>query len=427
MKKVLLYLLMGTVLAAGLFAGGEKDSNSSTQKKRTKITVLMRSSGNDETYRIWHTLFEEFAAKKGLKVEYELVPSDADYVNKLQLYISSNQLPDFYGCPNGVLSKAAKNSGALLNVEDELKKMGKFDLLNKAVVDFLTDKDDNTMYLFPQALYCEFFFYRKDIFQKYNINVPKTWDDFLADCEVLKNNGEIPVIIAGAANWQLLRYLSFIPWRVTHDKFIYGYMNGTDSFSQNKIAQAGVHLLATMGTQGNFQKGFTSTDFTAAVNLFFGGTGAIFYEGSGSIASASKLYSEGKLGVFPVPALSGVKNMDTNVPLHAGFGNAFNAKTYDATMKEFLEYAVDNYSKVCYASGVFSPFTGEPPANLDPLFYVVYPLFKNAKQSWVSWDDKLDSATLTSMVDADQELALGMISENQYITEMDNVIKNNRK
>jgi len=420
-------MLLSTVLTVSMFAGGKQDGSSGTTGKRTKITVLMRSSGNDETYKTWHTLFEAFAAKRGLKVEYELVPSDADYVNKLQLYISSDQLPDFYGCPNGVLSKAAKESGALLDVEDELKKMEKFDLLNKAVVDFLTDKDDHNMYLFPQALYCEFFFYRKDIFQKYAIGVPKTWDDFLSACKILKAGGEIPVIIAGSANWQLMRYLSFIPWRVTHDKFIYGYMDGTDSFAQSKVAQAGVHLLAMMGTQGYFQKGFTSTDYTAAVNLFFGGTGAIFYGGSGLIANASKLYSEGKLGVFPVPAMANIKNMDTNIPLHAGFGNAFNAKTYDAVMREFLEYAMENYSRACYASGVFSPLNEELPSGLDPLFYALYPLFRDAKQSWVSWDDKLDSATLTSMVDADQELALGMIPENQFITEMDTVIKNNRK
>jgi len=427
-KRVGAIMIIALVLCSEIvFAAGAKETASQTSSKREKISVLLRSSGNDETYKIWHTLFEEFAAKKGLKVEYELIPSDADYVNKLQLYISGNQLPDFYGCANGTFSKAAKATGALVDVEAELKKMGKFDTLNGAVVNFLTDADDKEMYLFPQALYCEFFFYRKDLFEKYNLQVPRTWEDFLNACKVLKEKGEVPVIVAGQANWQLMRFLSFIPWRVTHDKFIYGYIDGTDSFAQNDAAKAGVNLLYTMGTQGYFQKGFTSTDYTDSVNLFFGGTGAIYYGGSGLFTNASKMYEEGKIGIFAVPDMQGKENMSTNIPIHAGFGNAFNAKTYDDTMREFLEYAVDNYSRVCYAAGVFSPLNETLPSGLDPLFYVVQPLFANAKQSWVSWDDKLDSATLTSMADEQQELALGMVTPKDFISDMDAVIKGNRK
>ena len=44
---------------------------------------------------------------------------------------------------------------------------------------------------------------------------------------------------------------------------------------------------------------------------------------------------------------------------------------------------------------------------LDQLFYDLQPLFENATDAWVSWDDKLDSATLTNIVDEQQKLAQG--------------------
>lgn len=401
-----------------VFAGGASESSG----ERTTISVLLNTSGNDETYRTWSEILDGFAAENGLEIEYELISNKADYMNKLQLYISSNQLPDIYGCFNGPYSDAAKASGSLLNIQAELESMGAFSKLNKAVADFLTDANDGIMYLFPQALYCEFFFYRTDIFEKYGLEPPKTWQEFLAVSQTLLDNGEVPVVVGGKDNWQLTRYLSFIPWRVTHDGFIMDYIAGTDKFSTNEAAQAGVDLVKTLGTGNYFQRGFTSSDYTDAVNIFFGGTGAIFYGGSGLIANAMDMYEQGLLGVFPVPAMEGMENMSTDIPIHAGVGIAFNAKTYDDTMRSLLEYVVENYGQACYNAGVYSPFNESVPEGQPQLMYDVYPLFENAQQSWVSWDDKLDAATMTTMADKEQELALGLLSEADFIAELDRTV-----
>ena len=55
----------------------------------------------------------------------------------------------------------------------------------------------------------------------------------------LQIQGEIPVIVGGSDAWQLMRYLSFSPWRVTGPEFIEGYQAGTDSFSDNESAKYG--------------------------------------------------------------------------------------------------------------------------------------------------------------------------------------------
>ncbi|MFQ9891354.1 MAG: hypothetical protein ACLRWM_16110 [Streptococcus sp.] len=85
-----------------------------------------------------------------------MISGDADYVTKLQLYINSNTLPDIYGCANGALSAAAKDIGGIVNIGDELERVGKKDDMNAAVYDFFKDKDDGNVYLFPEALNCEF-------------------------------------------------------------------------------------------------------------------------------------------------------------------------------------------------------------------------------------------------------------------------------
>lgn len=419
-KRLIALVLAGVLAISGLLSGcGSGGSDSNTTKnngERKKITVLLRASETSAKYIMLKKILTEFSKENNLEEpEFELVSGDADYVTKLQLYINSNSLPDIYGCANGALSSAAKDIDAIVNVGDELDRIGMKDDMNEAVYDFFKDADDGNVYLFPESLNCEFFFYRKDIFEKYNLEAPTTWDEFLKVCETLKTNSEVPLIVAGKENWQLMRYLSFAPWRVTKDGFINGYMDGTETFSDNTSAKVGADLLSTLGTEGYFQGGFLSTDYTAATDLFFGGTGCMWYSGSGQIAQASEMYADGDLGFFAVPDVDGEENMETNVPIHGGFGTAFNAQTYDDTMKDCFQYICENYSDACYNDAkVFSPFNDEMPEGLDQLFYDLQPLFETATDAWVSWDDKLDSATLTSLVDEQQKLAQGSETPEEF-------------
>ena len=280
-------------LAVGTLIGSTVTASAATTD-RAKITALFRGSESQEQYQIFNDLLTRFCDEKGLEHEIELVNGDADYVTKLQLYINSNTLPDIFGCPNGALSSACKDIDALVDVGAELKRNGYYDKMNGAVIDFLTDADDGNLYLFPQGLYCEYFYYRKDLFQKAGItDTPTNWTEFEDDCQKLLDSGEIPVIVGGKDNWQLMRYLSFAPWRVTGPEFIMGYQNGTEKFSENKAAQAGVDVLYDLGTKGYFEPGFASVDYTSASDLFYGGTGAIFYSGSGQIAQAEEMYDNG--------------------------------------------------------------------------------------------------------------------------------------
>lgn len=436
-------LLMAGVMAVSILlagcgngaSGNISDGNSAQTEnadrgERKKITILMRASETSAKCIIMKKLLTEFSEEKGLEPpEFEMISSsDADYMTKLQLYINSNTLPDIYDCANGALSEAARNIGGIVNIGDELERIGKKDGMNAAVYDFFKDKEDGNVYLFPESLYCEFFFYRKDIFDKYNLKAPTTWNEFLEVCRTLKDNGEIPLIVAGKENWQLMRYLSFAPWRMTKDQFIMDYIDQKDKFSENTAAKEGANLLYTLGTKGYFQGGFLSTDFTAATDLFFGGNGAMWYSGSAQIAQAKEMYKNGQLGFFAVPDVDGQENMETNIPIHGGLGIAFNAKTYDDTMKEFFEYMCEHYSEACYNDAqVFSPFNDEIPDGLDQLFYDLQPLFENATDSWVSWDDKLDSATLTNIVDEQQKLSQGKETPEEFEAAADQFIINNSK
>ena len=255
MKKVL-SLAMTAAMTASLLTGMgavTASAKKSDDGKRTKITALLKGTESTEQYKTFDYLLKNFCDEKGLDYEIELVNDQQDYFTKLQMYINSDTLPDIFGCPNGTLSTACKDIDALVNVGDELERNGYADKLNGAIRDFLTDADDGNLYLFPQALYCEYFMYRKDLFEKAGIkDTPTTWKEFEEDCQKIADIGEIPVIIGGSEAWQIMRYLSFSPWRVTGPEFIQGYQAGTESFDKNESAKYGVNLVYDLGTKGFF-------------------------------------------------------------------------------------------------------------------------------------------------------------------------------
>lgn len=440
MRKRLIATILATVLTVSAVltgcgqtaaenTGTEAEGAGSTASdksagERTKITALLKGTESTEQFLVFDYLLKNFCEERGLDYEIELVNDMQDYFTKLQMYINSNTLPDIYGCPNGTLSQACLDIDALVDVGAELERNGYAEKMNGAVRDFLTDVNDGNLYLFPQGLYCEYFMYRKDIFEKAGITeVPATWAEFEAACEKISGVGEIPVIIGGSDAWQLMRYLSFSPWRVTGSDFIMNYQNGTDTFSENGSAKYAVDLLYNLGTKGYFEPGFASVDFTSACNLFYGGTGAIFYSGSGQIGLAEEMYDGGQLGFFPVPDTDGMDNMSTNVPIHAGFAEGFNKATYDETMQEFFDYMCENFSEACYTqANIFSPFNEELPEGLPQLYYDTHPMFANAKTAWTSWDDKLNSDVLTKIVDEQQKLAQGLTTPDEFITTCDSFI-----
>ena len=422
---------IATIIPAALaltMAAGMATGVAAEEAERTKIKVMLESSETDTSYLTWKALFDGFLEETGkdIEVEWELIPNDDDYANKLQLYFSADTLPDLYGCANGTFSSAAKELGAIVDVGAELKRNGYYDDMNGAIVDFLTDVDDGNLYLFPASLNSEFFWYRKDKFEEYGLEAPATWDDMLACCATLKENGEIPIVIGGQSQWQIMRYISLAPWRVDGADFIMGFVNLEKKFADYPEAYKGAEIVYEMGSNGYFQDGFTATTYTDAKDMFFAGEGCIFYGGSGQCEVAAEGFDDGTYGVFPVPEVAGFENNSTNVPIHAGFANAFNAQTYDSVMQEFFDYTCEHFGEVLFSIGLLSPFNSDTiPEDFPAVYTAAYEMYNFAEIGWASWDDKLDAATCTAMQDLDEELALCMITPQEWYEELDKIVVEN--
>ncbi len=53
--------------------------------------------------------------------------------------------------------------------------------------------------------------YNKEVFEKYGVKPPKTWDELMQAIETFKKNGVIPIALANKTKWTGAFYLMYLP------------------------------------------------------------------------------------------------------------------------------------------------------------------------------------------------------------------------
>ena len=56
--------------------------------------------------------------------------------------------------------------------------------------------------------------YNKEVFEKYGVKPPKTWDELMQAIETFKKNGVIPIALANKTKWTGAFYLMYFADRV---------------------------------------------------------------------------------------------------------------------------------------------------------------------------------------------------------------------
>ena len=150
----------------------------------------------------------------------------------------------------------------------------------------------------PYALNASGVIYNKDIFEKLNLSIPKTWDEFISVAKTVKDNGITPFYFTLKDSWT-----SLPPWNtiastlVSSDSFqkvnnLETTFNELYDETTDKIIQ-----LMDYGHSDNFGVGYNDGN-----TAFAQGETAMYLQGSYAIAPILTVNPELNLGMFPLPA-----------------------------------------------------------------------------------------------------------------------------
>lgn len=149
-------------------------------------------------------------------------------------------------------------------------------------------------------------FYNKDVFDKYNLEEPKTLDDLEKICDTLVENGVAPFALANATKWTGSMYFQYLATRYGGLEPFADAAAGKGSFENDAFEFAGTKIQDWVD-KGYFCDGFNGMDDDSgqARALFYTGSAAMDLMGSWftmTIAGENKQFlDDGKLGFFPFP------------------------------------------------------------------------------------------------------------------------------
>ncbi len=391
-----------------------------------KIRIYTARTESDAAFKVWNDIIEQYQQEvnPNFSVEFESVPNHDQYLNKLRLYITGDELPEIYQIDEGPISQELSDSGKMVNIGEQLKKIGMYDQYNAGCLSYVTSPDGN-LYMLPEARYGNVFYYWVDKFEEYGLEEPETFDEFMEICQKLKDAGETPIAVSGKASWNVLAFLYFKPWRTTFDGFISKVKTGEMKFADDPIGVEAANFLYELGQKEYFPAGFSNIDFTDTVNNFLGGQSVMLYTYSSMMNQLAPDYEEGRIGYFLVPDVDGEENMSTSMPIHTGKAWAFNQDLFDEEMQRFFEFLITHYNDACYKYDIHSPLDQGIPEGKSALMTDLYEDMTKQDKCWVAWDAKLDPATSVLMADLAIQLSLGMITPDEFMTEMDTSIAEN--
>ena len=391
--------------------------------------VLSGSGEGVAAYDVFNAIVTKYQneVNPDFQVEYEIITSTSDLWQKLQMYYTADTLPDIFAISNGALAEDMISKGKLVNITDILTADGHIDDVAPAMVDYHTSSDGN-MYMFASTFSGEFFVYRKAVFEKYGLEEPKTWDEFLSVCQTLADNNEYAYVMRGADYVQYLRFASFPTWTTQGRDFIFGLVNGDYTYSESELGMYAAELLQKLGAGNFFVPGFDNMTLSDVADTFMSGIGVIMYTNANYISKLSDLYDAGEIGWFGVPTVENMEGTGSTIPTHGGKAWGFNKDTYDndPVMQDFVEFYFDNIDAVSYDCGALSWYNSEiPEGKLNALMTSIGTEMKKQPVSWVSWDDKLLPATTTTVGDAAAQVVYGTMTPEDYCKTFDEALAEN--
>ncbi len=388
MRKIVLFLL-AAVMVLSLVSCGTAPATSQqpttaptqattapTEPAKQDITLTFMAS-NDWIQQAELDLAKKFTEETGIKVDYQIVPSD-QYPNLLTTKLNSGECTDIFG-----------------------SQAGRFDIVNtlnveKNAVDLSGDAWTGTLektaatevsvngkvYGQPMADTSAVWAiaYNKKIFTQLGLAIPKTWAEFTAVCDKIKASGATPIYEPVSDGWH--HVLWFCELGAAYDKAEPGLVDKLNS-NQSKLADSAIMKTAIgqikeMVDKGYWGKNYMANAYADQAKNIASGKYAMSLANQGLpqlVADEKKDLTADDIGFFVMPiAENQILNVNPVCPtrfIYSGSKNIEAAKQYLAFLAkpENLQYMIDNVAKFQNL-----PYTGLKPKYAGTIkeFYDTY-------------------------------------------------------
>ncbi len=407
LKKVASVVLALTMVAGLAACGSSSDGDSKSSDSKTSDSKASESSGNETektTLTMWSwspitrtcdKMIEAFEKENpDIEIEFTYYNYDPEYLSALSAAAASDNLPDIIGLQPGSLT--AQYADYLMDYSSYAQEEWG-DNWKDNYPDMIADQiqmgnksGDEGNYILPVEAQVISIVYNKNVFEKYGLDIPKTYDEFKAVCKTLNDNGVAPLFFGGANGWQCVNLFTMLCSQLDttiFDKAQSGEIKWTDPAMVEAMSN-----FKLMFDDGIVQTGAMSADAnTNGTPAFVSDSAAMMALGSWwcqefTAEDPATTIADWDFGFFYLPAVGTAKNPATPVGgIDFGYGITKNCKNPDAAWKALKSFSAGAGIQACVDDVNNLPaFKGIEPKNTE--------LNKDLVEQYNSFSEDLNSA-----------------------------------
>ncbi len=252
---------------------GTKDESSASSKKGvTEVTFWTLNTRQNAV----DPIAEAFnAANPDIKVTVSYYDTDG-IKDACKVAASSGTLPNMWFNWGGSLGGFYAENGLSYDLTEYAKNNDWENKFSSGVLSLCQLDDQLSGY--PTSFNVLDVYYRKDIFEKYGIKVPTTFEEFENACATLKENGVTPISTAGLNGWHVMRFVELLIEHYAGSELHDSMNTFKSSYDCDAVVQA-LTKYKEFCDKGYFPDGFVTADPNDTKMVLYSGSAAMDIQG----------------------------------------------------------------------------------------------------------------------------------------------------
>ena len=202
-----------------------------------------------------------------------------DFKTDILVRATGQNLPDVFSYWAGARTQFVIDSGGLRPIDDMWNRNNLDSVIAKSVADSAT-LYNGQRYLVPFNYHYAGMFYNTKVFADAGItNLPETWDEFLALCDTLQQQGITPIALGSKARWPAQFWFDYLVAGTAGPAYRGRLMDGSASYADPEV-QSAMRIWQDLIERGYFVPNANADDWTDASDKVARGDAAMTLMGT---------------------------------------------------------------------------------------------------------------------------------------------------
>lgn len=401
-------------------AGAETAEGSGKEQDFSGITLTIMST-NENTFDGIDAVIAAAEEKFGFTVEYDITGSGGeDYNNLVRSRLASGDMDDMIIYNSGALFKQLNPKEYFMDFSGNPAIMDRLDESFAEVVSV-----DGATYGVPySSSNAGGILYNKATYKELGLEIPHTWDDFLANCKAVQEAGQTPIMCAFGDGWPgiVTQFGDYYNVHAENPNFAQELDAGTTKWATTPAGIKSYQKVIDVAPYCN--EDYMSTGYADACDRFAQGEGVHWIILTNVLSNLYSLYGNevtDNIGVFGIPG-----DDPDNHGLTVWMPSAIYANKdteHEEAVRAFIEFyvseeALDLYSSKVLPDGPYCIKGYEIPDNAFPAVREDMQSYFDAGKTWsaLEFSSSLEAADSIGVL---QQLALGEITAEEGAAAID--------